>query len=179
MDLHASSGLTEALHELRQATPGAFPTLLLANRSDEDDVVAALAGGTDDYLIKPIRRGELLTRVQVLLKRAYPAAHAAHQLQFGTYIFEEGNARLTQSGKPIDVTQKEFELALLFFRHLGRPLSRAFIRDSVWAREAEIPSRTIDTHVSRVRSKLGLRRENGYRLAPVYSFGYKLEQLTK
>ncbi|HZW14500.1 MAG TPA: response regulator transcription factor [Noviherbaspirillum sp.] len=172
-------GIVEALHEFRQATSTSFPVLLLASRSEEDDVVAALAAGVNDYLIKPIRRGELLTRVQVLLKGAYPAEHAALQVQFGAYSFEEGTNRLAQDGRPIDVTQKEFELALLFFRHLGRPLSRAFIQDSVWAHEAEIPSRTIDTHVSRVRSKLGLRPENGFRLAPVYSYGYKLEQLPK
>jgi DNA-binding response OmpR family regulator len=81
------------------------------------------------------------------------------------------------SGKPIELTQKEFDLALLFFRHLGRPLSRAFIHESVWSREVELISRTMDTHVSRVRNKLQLRPENGYRLAPVYSYGYRLEQV--
>ncbi len=80
-------------------------------------------------------------------------------------------------GKTVDLTQKEFDLALLFFRHLGRPLSRAFIHETVWSRDAELVSRTMDTHVSRVRNKLALRPENGYRLAPVYSYGYRLEQL--
>ncbi|MFN5354833.1 MAG: helix-turn-helix domain-containing protein, partial [Burkholderiaceae bacterium] len=77
----------------------------------------------------------------------------------------------------IVLTRKEFLLALLFFRHLGRPLSRATIHEAVWPKVAELNSRSLDTHISRVRSKLALRPENGYRLAPVYSYGYQLEGL--
>jgi DNA-binding response OmpR family regulator len=80
-------------------------------------------------------------------------------------------------GEQIDVTHKEFNLALLFFRNLGRPLSRAYIHESIWVRETAVPSRTMDTHVSRVRNKLRLRPENGFRLVPVYSYGYRLEKL--
>jgi DNA-binding response OmpR family regulator len=85
--------------------------------------------------------------------------------------------RLTMNGTQVDLTQKEFDLALLFFRNLGRPLSRAYILEAVWARDIEIPSRTMDTHVSRIRTKLQLRPDNGFRLAPVYSYGYRLEQI--
>jgi DNA-binding winged helix-turn-helix (wHTH) protein len=77
----------------------------------------------------------------------------------------------------IDVTHKEFNLALLFFRNIGRPLSRAYIHEAIWVRETAVPSRTMDTHVSRVRNKLQLRPENGFRLVPVYSYGYRLEKL--
>ena len=80
-------------------------------------------------------------------------------------------------GVPVEMTHKEFLLALLLMRHLGNPLSRGHIREVVWGRDSEIPSRTMDTHVSRVRSKLGLRPELGYLLAPVYSYGYRLEHL--
>ena len=68
-------------------------------------------------------------------------------------------------GKAMSVTQKEFELALLLFRGLGKPLSRAHIIETIWKQTADIPSRTMDTHVSGVRTKLGLRPENGYRLS--------------
>ena len=70
-----------------------------------------------------------------------------------------------------------FALALLFFRNLGRPLSRAYIHEAVWQRDTALPSRTMDTHVSRVRNKLQLKPEHGYRLVPVYSYGYRLEKL--
>eukprot|EP01030_Chromulinospumella_sphaerica_P012013 gene12013-11807_t len=78
--------------------------------------------------------------------------------------------------KRVVMTQKEFDLALLLFRNLGKPLSRSHIQETVWGRDTDLPSRTMDTHISRVRSKLALRPEQGFRLTPVYGFGYKLEQ---
>jgi DNA-binding response OmpR family regulator len=90
-----------------------------------------------------------------------------------------GRSQVQIEGRSVTLTQKEFELALLFFRHLGRPLSRAYIHETVWSRDAELSSRTLDTHVSRVRNKLDLRPAAGFRLVPVYSFGYRLEQITE
>jgi DNA-binding response OmpR family regulator len=168
----------EVLRWAREKLPPTLPVLFMTSRSGEDDIVAGLAAGADDYMIKPIRRGELVARVQALLRRAYPSQSAIEQIQFGNYIFESRTGRLTMSGVDIEVTQKEFDLALLFFRNLGRPLSRAYILEAVWSRDVEVPSRTMDTHVSRVRSKLQLRPENGFRLAPVYSYGYRLEQIS-
>ncbi|MDP5009535.1 MAG: response regulator transcription factor [Glaciimonas sp.] len=168
----------EVLHWIRFKLPPTIPVLFMTSRSGEDDIVAGLAAGADDYMIKPIRRGELVARVQALLRRAYPIQNASEQISFGDYVFETRSSRLMLAGAPIEVTQKEFDLALLFFRNLGRPLSRAYILEAVWSRDIDIPSRTMDTHVSRVRSKLQLLPENGFRLAPVYSYGYRLEQLT-
>jgi DNA-binding response OmpR family regulator len=168
---------SEVLRWARDRLPANLPVLFMTSRSGEDDIVAGLAAGADDYMIKPIRRGELVARVQALLRRAYPAQNATEQIQFGDYIFEVRTGRLTIKGNPVELTQKEFDLALLFFRNIGRPLSRAYILEAVWARDIEVPSRTMDTHVSRVRSKLQLRPEYGFRLAPVYSYGYRLEQI--
>lgn len=168
----------DVLRWAREKLTTNLPVLFMTSRSGEDDIVAGLAAGADDYMIKPIRRGELLARVQALLRRAYPTQNMVEQIQFNQYVFEPRTARLTDTGAPVDLTQKEFDLALLFFRNLGRPLSRAYILEAVWSRDVEIPSRTMDTHVSRVRSKLQLRPENGFRLAPVYSYGYRLEQVS-
>ncbi|WP_211453341.1 response regulator transcription factor [Collimonas antrihumi] len=168
----------EVLRWVREKLPKTIPVLFITSRSGEDDIVEGLAAGADDYMIKPIRRSELVARVQALLRRAYPIQNSSEQIVFNDYLFETRSGRLTLAGKPIEITQKEFDLALLFFRNLGRPLSRAYILEAVWSRDVDIPSRTMDTHVSRVRSKLQLRPENGYRLAPVYSYGYRLEQLT-
>jgi len=170
-------GGAEELQWARRNLTDALPALFLAGRGDEDEIFTALQGGANDYLIKPIRRGELLIRVQTLLRRSYPDRIEPDQIRFGHYVFEPQSGRLSIAGRQISLTQKEFSLALLFFRHLGRPLSRAYILDAIWSRETDIPSRTMDTHVSRVRNKLHLRPENGFRLLPVYSYGYRLELL--
>ncbi|MHA4868834.1 response regulator transcription factor [Duganella sp. PWIR1] len=168
---------TEVLRRAKEKLPDNAPVLFLTTSSGEDDIVAGLAAGADDYMIKPLRRSEMVARVQALLRRAYPAQNGAEQLQFGQYIFETRPGRLLMDGIVLDVTHKEFYLALLFFRNIGRPLSRAYIHEAVWIRETAIPSRTMDTHVSRVRNKLQLKPENGFRLVPVYSYGYRLEKL--
>ena len=167
----------EVLRWARERLSANLPVLFMTNCSSEDDIVAGLAAGADDYMIKPIRRGELVARVQALLRRAYPTQNAVEQIQFGHYVFEARTGRLMMKGHLVELTQKEFDLALLFFRNIGRPLSRAYILEAVWARDVEVPSRTMDTHVSRVRTKLQLRPEHGFRLAPVYSYGYRLEQM--
>ncbi len=153
------------------------PVLFMTTSSGEDDIVAGLDAGAEDYMIKPLRRSEMVARVQALLRRAFPTQNGAEQLQFGQYVFETRPGRLLMDGNVLDVTHKEFYLALLFFRNIGRPLSRAYIHEAVWIRETDVPSRTMDTHVSRVRNKLQLKPENGFRLVPVYSYGYRLEKL--
>ena len=169
----------EVLRRARETLPANAPLMFLATSSSsgQDDIAAGLAAAADDYMIKPLRRGETLARVQALLRHAYPAQHACEPLHFGKYVFEIRPGRLLLEGAALEVTHKEFSLALLFFRNLGRPLSRAYIHDAVWMRDTALPSRTMDTHVSRVRNKLRLTPENGFLLAPVYSYGYQLEKL--
>ncbi len=171
-----SAGLRQ-LRELRQ-TNAALPVLLVTGRAPERELSEALAEGACDYLVKPVRRRELPLRIRILLTRANPEQADVFTLDFGAYAFDVRGARLKRGGEPVVLTQKEFDLALLFFRHLGKPLSRATLQEAVWPQETEFNSRTLDTHVSRVRNKLGLRPENGFRLAPVYSYGYRLEELS-
>ncbi|HEY1150933.1 MAG TPA: response regulator transcription factor [Pseudoduganella sp.] len=167
----------DVVRKAREKLPENAPVMFMTTSSGEDDIVAGLGAGAADYLVKPLRRSELVARVQAQLRRAYPSQNGAEQLQFGQYVFETRPGRLLMDGQVLDVTHKEFYLALLFFRNIGRPLSRAYIHESVWIRETEVPSRTMDTHVSRVRNKLQLKPENGFRLVPVYSYGYRLEKL--
>jgi DNA-binding response OmpR family regulator len=170
-------GGAELMRKARERLNDDAPVLFLTSSSGEDDIVSGLDAGANDYMIKPLRRSEMVARVQALLRRAFPTQNGAEQLTFGQYVFETRPGRLTMDGHVLDVTHKEFYLALLFFRNIGRPLSRAYIHEAVWIRETDVPSRTMDTHVSRVRNKLQLKPENGFRLVPVYSYGYRLEKL--
>lgn len=164
------------LADWRQRAPD-LPVLLLSGRSHASALAAALASGCCDYLVKPLRRSELIVRLRVLSARAHPGAEHTPTLDFGPYAFDLRGSRLKIAGQPVTLTQKEFDLALLFFRNLGRPLSRATILEAVWPHETGLSSRSMDTHVSRVRNKLGLRPDRGFKLAPVYSYGYRLEQV--
>jgi DNA-binding response OmpR family regulator len=168
----------EVLRWIRAHITNPVPVMFVTNRDSEEDIVAALSQGADDYMKKPISRAELLARVGALLRRAYPVS-TSDVIEFGTYKFEPKAQVLTIANEPVEMTQKEFDLALFLFNNLGRLLSRGHILQSVWGRGDDIPSRTMDTHVSRIRTKLNLRPENGFRLTPVYNYGYRLEQITK
>lgn len=178
LDWHsAGNSGADLLRGVRERLHSNIPVLFLSGPGGEDDIVTALDAGANDYVFKPIRRNELIARVQALLRRAYPTLHQPETLEFGRFVFDIRSARLCVDGNPVELTQKEFDLALLLLRNLGRPLSRAYILESVWSRDIDVPSRTLDTHISRVRNKLQLRPEHGFKLAPVYSYGYRLEQL--
>ncbi|WP_042301368.1 response regulator transcription factor [Paraburkholderia kururiensis] len=96
---------------------------------------------------------------------------------FGDFEFDFGTRAVFVKGRAVTLTQKEFSLALLLFQCIDASLSREQIFEAVWPSSAGAPSRTMDTHISVVRTKLGLRPENGYRLSPIYGYGYRLEQL--
>jgi len=173
---------TEVLAWVRSNLPQRVPVLFVTGRTSENDIVAGLAAGADDYMIKPLRGSELVARVQALLRRAYPEA-VRDQITFGAYRFETSRNEVhfeTQQGPRVALlTQKEFDLAIMLFRNSGRPLSRSHIREVVWGRDIEIPSRTMDTHISRIRTKLEMRPEHGFRLVPVYSYGYRLDRVSE
>lgn len=171
------SDVVAGLRAVREQLDPDTPTLLIAATTDQESLMAALSAGASDYLLLPLRGRELLARMQILLKRAYPTEQVAATLTFGPYAFDMHTCRALVSGVPVALTHKEFELALLFFQNLGRPLSRAYILDVLWPGNPEMLSRTLDTHVSRVRNKLALGRESRYQIVPVYSYGYRLEEM--
>ncbi len=172
----ATAAVQRQLLALHQARP-TLPILLVTGRSPDHALSKLLTDPGTDYLVKPVRSHELALRVALLLARFAPQQAPSAPLSFGRYKFDTHSAQAWHDDNPIVLTRKEYSLALLFFRHLGRPLSRATIHEAVWPKEAEFNSRSLDTHVSRVRTKFGLLPEHGYRLAPVYGYGYQLESL--
>jgi DNA-binding response OmpR family regulator len=161
----------------RANLPSPPPVIMLTGRTGDSDIVHGLDTGADDYVTKPVQTAVLMARVEALLRRTYGAVSSPRVESFGELVFDPLAMTVTVRGTPVDVTAKEFGLALLLFRNLNRPLSRAHIMETVWGRNPDIPSRTLDAHVSQIRGRLGLRPENGLRLASVYSFGYRLESI--
>jgi DNA-binding response OmpR family regulator len=169
----------EVLQWIKQSGIERQPVIFITACDHENDITSILNTGADDYLVKPVTTGVLLAHVAAVLRRVYSLSPSATKQAFGQFEFNLPLGQITKSGVQVALTPREFTLALLLFQNLGRPLSRAHIAEAVWKQAPDILSRTIDTHVSGLRSKLGLRPQNGYRLAPVYGYGYRLEWLAQ
>lgn len=155
------------------------PILMLADTADAEAIVAGLNAGADDFLTRPLRPSVLLARVNAILRRTQPAEPPARTESFGSHVFDPSRVCVSVEGEDVVLTAKEYALALALFRNLNQALSRTRLLETVWGRNPALATRTLDSHVSKVRTKLSLRPERGYVLAPVYSYGYRLERVTE
>ncbi len=170
------SGL-DVLRWVRATLGHDLPIMFLTSRIQEEDLVVGLQAGADDYMMKPIRRGELTARVHALLRRLAPAPQQENPFSFTVYDIDPMRECISLNGEAIDLAPKEYELAVLFFRNPDRLFSRDVLSSTVWNREIPATSRTLDTHLSNIRRKLQLRPEHGVRLVSSYALGYRLELL--
>lgn len=173
-NLPDESGLS-ILRSLREGG-SALPVLFLTARTDEADIVAGLREGADDYVGKPASQAELLARVDALLRRTSVQKDAATEAEAEPYRIDLLRRRVELSGQEIPLTDREFDLALFLFRRRGRVVSREALLESIWNIRGDVATRTVDTHISRLRKKLGLAGEHGWRLNAVYQHGYRLER---
>jgi len=154
------------------------PVLFATARDREDDIVRVLRAGADDYLVKPLRKGETLARIEALGRRAKPQANKTEPMNIGDFEIDLERRVIKRNGQAVELTQKDFDLAVFMFRNVGNLVSRGHILETVWGRSPDLNTRTVDTHISRLRFKLGLNPENGWRLTAVYQHGYRLEAIT-
>ncbi len=160
---------------LRAHIGARIPVIFLTNRSAEDDLVEGLRAGADDYIVKPMRPLELLARVAALLRRSQIAEPEDQTIEVARYRVDPAGRSISLDDVAVALAPKEFELALLFFRNVGRLMSRDVLAECVWNREIPATSRTLDTHLSNIRQKLQLRPQHGVRLTSSYALGYRLE----
>ncbi|WP_176049708.1 response regulator transcription factor [Burkholderia sp. BCC1644] len=165
----ASGG--EVIQWIRNHLGWEVPVIVLTVRDDEQTVLAALKAGADDYVVKPARAAELLARIGAVARRY--GVGSVVPMQLGVYTIDIQRMSLSMSGGPVELTQKEFDLAVYMFQNPGKLLSRDHLLNRIWGVNADVDTRTIDTHVSRLRKKLLLDGTHGWKVAPVYGFGYR------
>jgi len=149
--------------------------IFATGKNAEEDIVNALQLGADDYLIKPLRKSELLARIDALWRR-YGAAKS-RQLALGPVVLDRSERRATVDGEEVKLTPTEFDLAVCVLENPGKLLSRDFLLKEVWGVGAELDTRTVDMHMSRIRRLLAIRPAMGHCIKTVYRHGYRLEQL--
>ncbi len=170
-NLPVVSGL-EVLNWVRSSEHKDLPVIFVTTRNHEDDLVKALDQGADDYLVKPIKQTELIARSQALHRR-----HVMSQdrlISIEPFTFNGNDNTITYNDNVVKLTAKEYQLANHFFSNQDRLISRDYLLETIWTKSSSITTRTVDTHISRLRKKLALNGSTGWKLASVYHKGYRL-----
>jgi two-component system, OmpR family, phosphate regulon response regulator PhoB len=148
-----------------------IPILMLTARAAEMDRIKGLESGADDYVTKPYSIKELMLRVQAILRRRQPVEVSAQKLTLGPLAIDLATQAVLVADKPERLTSLEFKLLTTLARQAGVPVGRATLLQEVWGYAANTDSRTLDSHVRRLRAKLG---EHATMLETVQGTGYRL-----
>lgn len=148
--------------------------ILLTSRAEKSDVVRGLEAGANDYIVKPESSEVILARIDAAVRKVRSREKPRFET-FGRYKIDRLQEVIERDGESIKLTTKEFKVAELLFDNLNRPLSRNYIFSQVWNGSPDMETRTLDMHISRVRSKLELRPQNGFAIQTVFGFGYRMD----
>ncbi|CAM4004631.1 two-component system response regulator [Bacillus wiedmannii] len=147
------------------------PIIFLTAKGEEWNRVNGLRMGADDYIVKPFSPGELIARMEAVLRR-YTKQEQQEEIQFGPILINEKSRKIEAGGEPISLTVKEFDLLYFLCQHTGQVFSREQLLEKVWGYDYAGSTRTVDTHVKTMRLKLG---ESGNYIQTVWGVGYKFE----
>jgi len=166
---------TEVCKALRKEKATAHvPVLMVTAKSDEIDRVVGFEVGADDYIVKPFSMRELTLRIKAILRRCdTEQAPASAMLTLGRITIDTERHRVLSAGAEIDLTSTEFKLLRFLVERPGRVVSRDQLLQNVWSYHEVGDTRTVDTHITRLRSKLG---DPGDQIKTVRGFGYKIEE---
>ncbi|HLH52785.1 MAG TPA: response regulator transcription factor [Verrucomicrobiae bacterium] len=152
-----------------------IPILMLTAKGQVDDRVTGLDAGADDYLVKPFSTDELMARVRALLRRVRRNGNAPRILRMGEVQIDLVRATATRRRKPAHFTAKELAMLRLMAETPGEPVSRERFLDIVWGYAAFPTTRTVDTHIASLRSKIEVDPDQPRWIKTVHGIGYKLE----
>lgn len=167
----------EVLRWIRHSASNNVPVLFVTNRLFEKDIVQALNAGADDYVVKPVSEATLIAKINALTRRRHTGGTQQDAIAVGDYMLDSPGKGIYFKGEKIEVTQKEFDIALALFQNLGVVVPRDHLINLVWGKSGDMLSRSLDTHVYRIRAKLFLRPANGVVLKSIYTVGYRLDRI--
>ncbi len=160
----------EVCREIRACSR--VPVIMLTARADEKDELQGFGLGVDEYISKPFSPKILVARVEAILRRTNHLGEEEKKLEAGGIVIDRAAHSVTIDGKSVDLSYKEFELLTYFVENKGIALSREKILNNVWNYDYFGDARTIDTHVKKLRSKMG---EKGDLIKTIWGMGYKLQ----
>lgn len=152
-----------------------IPILMLTAKAEEVDRILGFELGADDYMTKPFSPRELVLRVQSVLRRATAQPEKAEVLKLGEILVDRTRHTVAVRGKELDLTATEFKLLSTLMERRGRVQSRDVLLNDVWGYESVIDTRTVDTHVRRLREKLGKASDC---IETIRGFGYRMVDIT-
>lgn len=151
---------TEVCKKLKaNAATSAIPVVMVTAKGEEVDRIVGFELGADDYVVKPFSVRELILRVRAILRRAEGPTETEERLTFGRLEIDRGAHRVWVAGEEVAFTALELRLLAMLYDRRGRVLTRDLLLDEVWGENADVTSRNVDTHVKRVREKLGVAGE--------------------
>lgn len=153
-----------------------LPVVFATQRDAEADIVRALQAGADDYLVKPLRQGELMARLSSLARRAGVQSDD-RIIELGAITLDTVLQEIKLDGEVVKMTPKDYQLAYCLLRNVGKLLSREYLLREVWGIDVPLNTRTVDVHISRIRRSLNIVPEMGYCIKTVYQHGYRLEKI--
>ncbi len=147
------------------------PIIMLTAKGEEVDKIVGFELGADDYVVKPFSPRELILRIKAVLKRSKPREELGNMLSVDKLTIDIPRHKVVVDKKEISLTQIEFKLLVNFIKRKGRVQSRDRLLEDVWEMDSDVTTRTIDTHIKRLREKLG---KSGKLIETVRGIGYKL-----
>lgn len=156
-----------------------LPIILITARGEDYERIMGLDIGADDYIVKPFSPGEVMARVRAILRRAQrPETHldeGGQRFTFDNLSVDLAHFTTLLAGEPVALTKRETELLWLLGTHRGQVFTRDHLLDSLWGYDYEGDSRTVDSHIKRLRAKLDARPHPNWEIKTIWGVGYKFE----